>query len=197
MPSPKSPGLEDGSGDIWSETRWRQSPDLRLQGISWGSRRAAPFPCAAPRGSKSQKSSWWKGKGTAGPCGFTPCLVSGQQSRGKTSRAPLPADELPNPRKSIQTPEHCPPNCCCTWILARPRLSGQQCPRLGSLLGSHCCLPPTLSKYPSSAPQSFMSQHHQSDFLIILGWWQQAGDHPAVPQDCLAQCSCCTRRWGQ
>lgn len=103
VPSPKSPGLEHGSGDIWSETRWRQSPDLRLQGISWGSRRAAPFPCAAPRGSKSQKSSWWKGKGTAGPCGFTPGLASGQQSRGKASRAPLPADQLPDPRKSIQT----------------------------------------------------------------------------------------------
>lgn len=160
-----SPGLEDEAVVTFGARHAGVSPQI------YGCRASAG--AGAPREQllsnvqpqedpKSQKSPWWKGKGMAGLCGVIPCLASAQQSRGKASRAPLPADELPNPRNSSKPQTTAPQTDAAHGSWHSQGWGPTDC--------LHCCLPPTLSKYPSSAPQSFTSQLCLSHFLLTLGW---------------------------
>lgn len=91
VPPPNPPGLQ-GDTDVAVVTFGARHAGVSPRSVAAGHQLGHQESSSAPshvqphEDPKSQKSPWGKGKGT---CGFSPCLASGQQRRGKASRAPL------------------------------------------------------------------------------------------------------------
>lgn len=103
------------SGDIWSETRWRRSPALRLRGVSCGcgTRGASPLPRAAPeRLPKARNPRGGRGRGRQVRIASLPVRHLDSSS---------PRTELVDPQ-SPPKPNRRSANRCCARVPARPRL---------------------------------------------------------------------------
>lgn len=149
VPPPKLPRAGGcGSGDIWSETRWRQSPDLRLRGISWGwgTRRAAPSPCAAPRGSQKSEISMVEGKGNSGAVwlhSLSSIWMAEQGQSLQTCLSQLMDSRIPENPSKPQTTAPRTDAARGSWhgqglgSLLGQRLGSLQCPRLGPTTACH------------------------------------------------------------